>query len=86
MGPLIKTYILSATYSENLRQHIPATDPPRVKARREMKKDTNVVNLLYTEEGTREVMKIWREFDKARREIKVRQGREESEDRDNGMG
>lgn len=41
---------------------------------RRMDKDTDVQALLYTNEGIEGVIEIWKEFEKARKEIREREG------------
>lgn len=55
--------------------------------------ESRVVNCItrtrkskYTDEGIQETLKIWKEFEEARRWCKQRVGEEEREDRDEGWG
>lgn len=46
-------------------------------------KDMDMTTVLYTQEGIEETVKIWKEFEQARKEIKERRGeREDREDRE----
>lgn len=49
--------------------------------------DLDITKLLYSQEGIEETVKIWKEFEKARKEIKESRGEEaENEERERGWG